>query len=164
MSASGGGDSRKVIIAALAGNLAIAACKFVAAFLSGSASTLAEAVHSLADSGNQGLLLLGLRLSQKDNRDKFAFGRSAEKYFWPFVVSLILFSVGGGLDGEREAFEQAFARALPVRGHDLRLADLQVGVHDFVPRHGVAGRRWLGVVLVAHQCGDLAAQGFAVKA
>ncbi|MBP9111280.1 MAG: cation diffusion facilitator family transporter [Polyangiaceae bacterium] len=95
MSASGGGDSRKVIIAALAGNLAIAACKFVAAFLSGSASTLAEAVHSLADSGNQGLLLLGLRLSQKDNRDKFAFGRSAEKYFWPFVVSLILFSVGG---------------------------------------------------------------------
>lgn len=91
----GGADTRKVVIAALAGNTAIAACKFAAAYLSGSTATLAEAVHSLADTGNQGLLLLGMRLALKPPDDLFPFGRSGEKYFWPFVVALMLFSVGG---------------------------------------------------------------------
>lgn len=95
MSAHEGADSRKVVIAALAGNLAIAACKFGAAFLSGSTATLAEAVHSLADTGNQGLLLVGMRLAAAPPDAKFPFGRSGEKYFWPFVVALMLFSVGG---------------------------------------------------------------------
>ncbi|MDF2695346.1 MAG: Cation transporter [Labilithrix sp.] len=95
MSAGGGADSKKVVIAALAGNLAIAACKFGAAFLSGSTATLAEAVHSLADTGNQGLLLVGMRLAAKPPDARFPFGRSGEKYFWPFVVALMLFSVGG---------------------------------------------------------------------
>src|SRR5512143_3224498 len=92
---AGGADSRKVVIAALAGNMAIAACKFGAAFLSGSTATLAEAVHSLADTGNQGLLLVGMRLAARPPDARFPFGRSGEKYFWPFVVSLILFSLGG---------------------------------------------------------------------
>jgi len=92
---AGGADTRKVVIAALAGNLAITACKFGAAFLSGSTATLAEAVHSLADTGNQGLLLIGMRLAAKPPDARFPFGRSGEKYFWPFVVSLMLFSVGG---------------------------------------------------------------------
>ncbi|MDB4944853.1 MAG: Cation transporter [Labilithrix sp.] len=92
---SGGPDTRKVVIAALAGNLAIATCKFGAAFLSGSSATLAEAVHSLADTGNQGLLLVGMRLAMRPPDDRFPFGRSGEKYFWPFVVALMLFSVGG---------------------------------------------------------------------
>ena len=92
---AGGADSRKGVIAALAGNLAIAACKFAAAFLSGSTATLAEAVHSLADTGNQGLLLIGMRLAAKPPDAQFPFGRSGEKYFWPFVVALMLFSVGG---------------------------------------------------------------------
>jgi cation diffusion facilitator family transporter len=91
----GGADTRKVVIAALAGNLAISACKFAAAFLSGSTATLAEAVHSLADTGNQGLLLVGMRLALKPPDAKFPFGRSGEKYFWPFVVALMLFSIGG---------------------------------------------------------------------
>ena len=95
MSAGGGADSRKVVIAALLGNLAIAACKFGAAFLSGSTATLAEAVHSLADTGNQGLLLIGIRLAAHPPDERFPFGRSGEKYFWPFVVALMLFSVGG---------------------------------------------------------------------
>ena len=90
-----GPDTRKVVIAALAGNLAIAACKFGAAFMSGSTATLAEAVHSLADTGNQGLLLVGMRLAAGPADDRFPFGRSGEKYFWPFVVALMLFSVGG---------------------------------------------------------------------
>jgi cation diffusion facilitator family transporter len=90
-----GGDSKKVVIAALAGNLAITVCKFAAAFLSGSTATLAEAVHSLADTGNQGLLLIGIRLAARPPDARFPFGRSGEKYFWPFVVALMLFSVGG---------------------------------------------------------------------
>ena len=93
MSASA--DTRKVVIAALAGNMAIATCKFGAAFMSGSTATLAEAVHSLADTGNQGLLLVGMRLAMRPADDRFPFGRSGEKYFWPFVVALMLFSVGG---------------------------------------------------------------------
>ena len=59
------------------------------------AATLAEAVHSLADTGNQALLLVGLRLAAKPPDERFPFGRATEKYFWPFVVALILFSVGG---------------------------------------------------------------------
>ncbi len=93
MSASA--DTRKVVIAALAGNMAIATCKFGAAFMSGSTATLAEAVHSVADTGNQGLLLVGMRLAMRPADDRFPFGRSGEKYFWPFVVALMLFSVGG---------------------------------------------------------------------
>ena len=88
-------DTRKVVIAALAGNVAIAACKFGAAYLSQSTSTLAEAVHSLADTGNQALLLVGLRLAQRPADERYAFGRASERYFWPFVVALMLFSVGG---------------------------------------------------------------------
>jgi cation diffusion facilitator family transporter len=88
-------DTRKVVIAALAGNVAIATCKFGAAFLSGSTATLAEAVHSLADTGNQGLLLVGMSLAARPADERFPFGRSGEKYFWPFVVALMLFSVGG---------------------------------------------------------------------
>lgn len=95
MSAGAGADTKKVVIAALAGNMAIAACKFGAAFLSGSTATLAEAVHSLADTGNQGLLLVGIRLAARPPDPRFPFGRSGEKYFWPFVVALMLFSVGG---------------------------------------------------------------------
>ncbi len=92
---SGQADSKKVVIAALAGNVAIAVCKFGAAYMSGSTATLAEAVHSLADTGNQALLLVGMRLAAAGASDKFAFGRASERYFWPFVVALLLFSVGG---------------------------------------------------------------------
>jgi cation diffusion facilitator family transporter len=95
MSGHGGGDPLKVIRAALYANLTIAACKFVAAYLSHSTATLAEAVHSLADTGNQALLFTGLVLSQRRDNDRYPFGRAAERYFWPFVVALVLFSVGG---------------------------------------------------------------------
>ena len=94
MSSHSGGDPLKVIRAALYANLAIAACKLVAAYLSRSTATLAEAVHSLADTGNQGLLFTGVVLAaRRDSR--YSFGRAAERYFWPFVVALLLFSMGG---------------------------------------------------------------------
>jgi cation diffusion facilitator family transporter len=94
MSGHGGGNPVKVIRAALFANLAIAICKFVAAYLSDSTATLAEAVHSLADTGNQGLLFLGVTLAMKRD-DRYAFGRAMERYFWPFIVALLLFSLGG---------------------------------------------------------------------
>jgi cation diffusion facilitator family transporter len=94
MSGHGGGDPKKVVRAALYANLGIAACKLVAAYLSKSTSTLAEAVHSLADTANQALLFTGMVLAAR--RDpRHAFGRAAERYFWPFIVALLLFSVGG---------------------------------------------------------------------
>ncbi|MET0725444.1 MAG: cation diffusion facilitator family transporter [Leifsonia sp.] len=92
MSASGG---TKAIIAALAANLGIAVTKFIAAFFSGSSSMLAEGVHSLADSGNQLLLLLGGRQAKKRADREHPFGYGRERYVYAFVVSIILFSVGG---------------------------------------------------------------------
>ena len=92
MSASGG---TKAIIAAFAANLGIAITKFIAWFFSGSSSMLAEGVHSLADSGNQLLLLLGGRKARKKADAEHPFGYGRERYVYAFVVSIILFSVGG---------------------------------------------------------------------
>ena len=92
MSASGG---RTAIFAALLANLGIALSKFIAFLFSGSSSMLAESVHSLADTGNQALLLLGGRKSQKQADAEHPFGYGRERYVYAFVVSIILFSVGG---------------------------------------------------------------------
>ena len=92
MSASSG---NKAIIAALGANLGIAATKLIAWAFSGSSSMLAEGVHSLADSGNQLLLLVGARKSRKDADTEHPFGYGRERYVYAFVVSIILFSIGG---------------------------------------------------------------------
>jgi cation diffusion facilitator family transporter len=92
MSTSGG---TKAIIAALLANLGIAVTKFIAWFFSGSSSMLAEGVHSLADSGNQLLLIVGGRKAKKRADLAHPFGYGRERYVYAFVVSIILFSVGG---------------------------------------------------------------------
>ncbi|MEU3452777.1 cation diffusion facilitator family transporter [Micromonospora sp. NPDC006766] len=92
MSASGG---KRAIIAALAANIGIAVTKFAAFLLTGSSSMLAEAIHSVADSGNQGLLLLGGRRAKRAATPQHPFGYGRERYIYAFIVSIVLFSVGG---------------------------------------------------------------------
>jgi cation diffusion facilitator family transporter len=92
MSTEGG---TKAVVAALLANLGIAVTKFVAFFLTGFSSMLAEAIHSVADSGNQGLLLLGGRRATKAATAEHPFGYGRERYIYSFIVAIVLFSVGG---------------------------------------------------------------------
>jgi len=94
-SGHGGGHGSKAILAALGANLAIAAAKFVGYLITGSSSMLAESVHSVADSGNQGLLLLGGKRAKREADAEHPFGHGRDRYFYAFVVALVLFSVGG---------------------------------------------------------------------
>jgi cation diffusion facilitator family transporter len=92
MSTEGG---TKAVIAALLANSGIAVTKFIAAGISGSASMLAEGVHSVADAGNQVLLLVGGRRAKKEATETHPFGYGRERYIFAFIVAIILFSVGG---------------------------------------------------------------------
>lgn len=91
------GGSTKVVIAALIGNGAIAVTKFAAAMFTGSSAMLSEAVHSLVDTGNQGLLLYGMGRAARPADARHPFGYSKEIYFWSFIVAILLFSLGAGV-------------------------------------------------------------------
>ncbi|MFP3882252.1 MAG: cation diffusion facilitator family transporter [Actinomycetota bacterium] len=91
--AAGGGT--KVVIAAMFANAGIAVAKFVAFMVTGAASMLAESIHSVADTSNQALLLLGGKRARKVADDRHQFGYGRERYFWAFVVAMVLFALGG---------------------------------------------------------------------
>lgn len=101
------------MVAALLGNGAIALTKFVVAMLSGSTAMLAESMHSLADTGNQGLLLLGMRLARKPADESHPFGYGKERYFWAFMVAVTMFILGSVV-----SIYQGVTRILNP-GHDL---------------------------------------------
>jgi cation diffusion facilitator family transporter len=120
---SSGEGGTKAVLAALGANLGIAATKFVAAALSGSSSMLAEAIHSVADSGNQVLLLIGGKRAGREATAKHPFGYGRERYIYAFIVSVVLFSVGG-------------------------LFAIYEGVHKLEHPEAIHSWRWLPVVVL----------------
>jgi len=90
-------SSKKVIFAALAGNFLIALTKFFAFFVTQSSAMLSEGIHSVVDTGNQILLLYGMRRAKKPADEQFPFGHGKEVYFWGFIVAIMIFTVGAGV-------------------------------------------------------------------
>ena len=115
------GHGSRAIIAALAANVGIAMMKLVAFFVTGSGAMLAESIHSAADSGNQCLLLLGARKARREADETHQFGYGRERFFWAFVVALVLFVVGAlvsVIDGVEKL----------LNPHDLDSAAVAIGV------------------------------------
>ena len=144
-------ESRKAIFAAFAANVAIAILKFAGFAATGSAGMFAEGVHSLADTGNQGLLLLGGRKASREADSQHPFGYGRERYFWSFVVALVLFSVGG-LFAIYEAIEKlihphqpddlAIAVAILIGAMGLETLSLITAVREANPLRN--GQSWWG--------------------
>ena len=91
------GSSKKVILAALIGNTLVSITKFVAAYFTHSSAMFSEGIHSLVDTGNQVLLLYGLKRAKLPADEQFPFGHGKEIYFWSFVVAILIFAVGAGI-------------------------------------------------------------------
>jgi len=126
MAAEGG---TKAVVAALLANTGIAVMKFLAFALTGASSMLAEGIHSVADSGNQGLLLLGGKRSEREATTEHPFGFGRERYVYSFVVAIVLFSVGG-LFALYEAYHKA------------------IEVHEGKPNELLEGRWWWVAIVV----------------
>ena len=118
------GGSTRAIVAAMVANGGIAVAKFVAFGVTGSASMLAEGIHSVADTSNQGLLLLGGRRAKREATPVHPFGYGRERYFWSFVVALVLFTLGG-LFALYEGWEKI------RHPHEVTSAEWAVGVLVF---------------------------------
>lgn len=151
--------SKKAIIAAFFANLGIATSKFVGFLVTGSAGLLAESVHSLADTGNQGLLMWGGRRSKRERSATHPFGYARERYFWGFIVALVLFSLGGlfalyeGIDKLRHPHEtESFliAIAILVVAIVLESVSLRTAIKE-AARTKRPGQSWWGYIRHARE-------------
>lgn len=120
------GGSRRAVGAAFLANFGIAAAKLAAFLVTGAASMVAETLHSVADTGNQALLLEGARRARRPPDEQHPFGHGAERYFWGFVVALVLFS-GGALLALAEGIDK-LVRPHPLDNHAVALVVLAVAV------------------------------------
>lgn len=118
------GESKLAVVAALVANLLIAVLKLGAGLVSGSAAMLAEAAHSFSDTGNQVLLLIGLRKAKGPASELHPYGTAKDAYFWPFVVAILLFGVAGGYS----AFEGIEKMLHPHEIGDTTLAFAILGI------------------------------------
>jgi cation diffusion facilitator family transporter len=123
---SGHANSLRAILLALGANFAIFVAKLVAAVITGSGAMMAEAVHSLADCGNQGLLLLGIQQAKKPPSDEYPLGWGRAMYFWSFIVAVMLFAVGG-LFSVYEGIHK-FSQPEPLKWPWLALGVLLFGI------------------------------------
>ncbi len=152
MSSEGGGG--KAVLAALAANLGIAATKMVAYLLTGAAAMLAESIHSVADSGNQVLLLIGGRRARQSATEEHPFGYGRVRYLYAFVVSVVLFTVGG-LFALYEAWHK-WQHPEPItswRWVPILVLVVAIGLESFSFRTAIteanplrAGRSWVAYV------------------
>ena len=140
-----GGHGSKAVVAALIGNSGIAVAKFIGFLVTRSSSMLAESIHSVADAGNQALLLLGGRQARKEADDEHQFGYGRERYFWSFVVALILFALGSafavyeGIEKIRHPHEiDNFGVALGILGFAIVLEawSFRTAVVESIPLKG----------------------------
>ena len=132
---SAGEESPKAIVAALSANVGIAILKFLAFLLTRSSSMLAESIHSLADSGNQALLLLGRKRSQRAPDALHPFGYGRDRYIYAFLVSVVLFSIGG-------------------------LFALYEGYHKIHEPHPIESWRWVPITVL---CGAIVMEGYSFR-
>ncbi|MCA9535556.1 MAG: cation diffusion facilitator family transporter [Myxococcales bacterium] len=135
--------SKKVVLLALGANFGIAVAKFVAFVMTRSSSMLAESIHSVADTGNQLLLLLGMNKASRAPDESHPFGYKMESYFWSFIVALMLFSLGG-LFAIYEAFHKlAEIRADIAAGHTAGLEHPSIAIGVLLVSIALEGYSWM---------------------
>jgi cation diffusion facilitator family transporter len=138
------GSGMRAVFAALGANLGIAATKFAAFLITGSASMLAESVHSVADSANQALLLLGRNRAQREETEEHQFGFGSERYFYGFVVAVVLFTVGAAF-----SVYEGVERIL----HPEKLTSPVVALVVLVIAAGLEGFSFRTAIMESHQAG-----------
>jgi cation diffusion facilitator family transporter len=146
-------SSKAVIYAALVGNLLVAATKFGAAWFTGSSAMLSEAIHSLVDTGNQGLLLNGMHQAAKPASAEHPFGHGLQLYFWTFIVAILIFGLGAGvaiLEGIQKILAPHPLESPWVNYVVLALSLIFEGITWLIAlrafRAGKGRRRWLDAI------------------